>query len=196
MLPLLRLRSKKMFESVAVFTALLLAIPLLVVIGGTVLAGVTIQKHRKQLYSANRARLSSELITLDEHIGFAEADADPKRQKNVVQARLALDAAFQSHAQHFNADNPKGVAIRNATFEVDNHLETARRYLAAPAATSNEEIVAAAKELGRSVAALAKVGTAKLIATSTQEINRFHQDLTASTMAPRWTGVFEDSPNE
>jgi len=160
---------------------MMLGLPALFLVTTGVLVGVVAQNRRKQIYAANRQRLSADLITMDEHIGFAEAEADPKRLANVAQARLALNAAFQSHNQNFSGETPKGVAVRNATFEVDQHLDTARRYLAAPAASSNEEIVAAAKELGRSVAALAKVGTAKLLSASTQEIGRISQELSSNT---------------
>lgn len=169
------------------------ALPTLFLVSSGLLVGFLAQSRRKQIYAASRQRFSSELLTLDEHIGFAEAEADPKRLQNVQQARYALDAAFQSHNQFFTGPTPKGVPVRRATLEVDQHLEDARRYLAAPAATSNEEIVAAAKELGRSVAALAKVGTAKLLATTNQELNRIHQDyVNRPTTDPIITSVLED----
>ena len=155
---------------------LLFLIPAMVIAAGSIVVGLQLRSHRKQLYAANRSRLSAELITMDEHIGFAEAAADEKRAPYVQQARLALTAAFATHNQYFGAETHKGVPIKNATMQVEQHLDAARQYLTEPKANSNAELIAAAKDLGRTVAQLAKVGTAKLLASGTQNINRLSQE--------------------
>jgi len=128
--------------------------------------------RRRREYLATRARLSAELITMDEHIGFAEAEGNPARARDIQQARLALNAAFQAHARYFTADNPKGVNVRTATFEVEQHLANSRMFLAGPPVNPNQELIDAAKAVGRQVAALAKISAGKLLAQGSQELTR------------------------
>jgi len=159
-------------EPISVIEALTFGLPAITVAAGAIIGGVQYQSRRKQQYLLQRQRLSAELITMDEHIGFAEAEADPKRARDVLQARLALNAAFQAHNHYFGSGNHKGVPVKNATMEVDTHLNNARMYLAGPKVGSNDELVQAAKELGRTVAQLARVSTAKFLAASSQELTR------------------------
>ena len=139
---------------------------------GGIIANMQYQSHRKREYLATRQRLSAELITMDEHIGFAEAAADPHRARDVLQARLALNAAFQAHNRWFSTESHKGVPLKNATFEVDQHLNNSRMYLAGPKVNSNQELIDAAKAVGRQVAALAKIGAGRLLAQGSQELTR------------------------
>jgi len=155
-----------------VLAALPWAVPAVAASAGGILAGVQYQSRRKREYFATRQRLSAELITMDEHIGFAEAQADPKRARDVLQARLALNAAFHAHNRWFATDSHKGVPLKNATFEVDQHLNNARMYLAGPKVNSNQELIDAAKAVGRQVAALAKISAGKLLAQGSQELTR------------------------
>jgi hypothetical protein len=149
---------------------------------GSILMRVKYQSRKKREYDANRARLSADLITMDEHIGFAEASAEEWRVQYLQQARLALNAAFQAHNHHFGDDNHKGVSVRRATEEVENHLGNARYYLAVePQVHSNSELITAAKELGRTFGQLAKIGAAKLMASSAQSINRWAVESEAQT---------------
>jgi len=153
-------------------TVLPALLPAAVVATGGIIATVQYQSHRKREYQATRQRLSAELITMDEHIGFAEAQADPARARDVLQARLALNAAFQAHGHYFGTDSHKGVPLRNATMEVDQHLNNARMYLAGPKINSNQELIDAAKAVGRQVAALARISAGKLLAQGSQELTR------------------------
>jgi len=155
-----------------VLAALPWAVPAVAAGAGGIMAGVQLQSRRKREYHQARQRLSAELITMDEHIGFAEAAADPNRARDVLQARLALNAAFHAHRRYFSSDSHKGVPTRNAAFEVDQHLNNARMYLAGPKVNSNQELIDAAKAVGRQVAALAKIGAGKLLAQGSQELTR------------------------
>jgi hypothetical protein len=155
-----------------VLAALPWAVPAVAAGAGGIMAGVQLNTRRKREYQATRARLSAELITMDEHIGFAEAAADPKRARDVLQARLALNAAFHAHSRYFGSDSHKGVPLRQATFEVDQHLNNSRMYLAGPKVNSNQELIDAAKAVGRQVAALAKIGAGRLLAQGSQELTR------------------------
>jgi len=153
-------------------TILPAVLPAAVAAAGGIIATVQYQSRRKQEYLATRQRLSAELITMDEHIGFAEAEANPERARDILQARLALNAAFQSHQRYFGNESHKGVPLRNATMEVDQHLQNARMYLAGPPVNPNQELIDAAKAVGRQVAALAKISAGKLLAQGSQELTR------------------------
>ena len=158
-------------EFFSVAAVLMFVVPALVVAAGGVLLGFKVESNRKRLYAENRSRLSAELLTLDEHIGFAEAADDKDRAPYLGEARLALTAAFAAHNEHFSNDSHKGVSVNKATMEVDAHLNNARMYLTKPKDT-NAELVAAAKELGRNLAQFAKVGAAKLMASGSEGISR------------------------
>jgi len=161
-----------MLETIPVIEALPFIIPAAVAATGGIIGSVQYQSRRKQQYLANRQRLSAELITMDEHIGFAEAAAEPKRARDVLQARLALNAAFQAHNRYFGTESHKGVPVKQATLEVDTHLNNARMYLAGPKVNSNQELIDAAKAVGRQVAQLARISAGKLLAQSSQELTR------------------------
>ena len=158
-------------EFLSLAAVLVFVVPALVVAGSGVLVGFRVKSHRKRLYAANRSRLSAELLTMDEHIGFAEAEADRNRAPYLGEARLALNAAFAAHNQHFSAESHKGVAINRAAMEVDTHLNNARMYLTKPK-DSNAELVAAPKELGRNIAQFARVGATKLFTSSAEGLSR------------------------
>jgi hypothetical protein len=163
-------------EPFSLVTILTGAIPLLAAAAGSVAIGVNVTNRCKQQYAYDRQRLSAELITMDEHIGFAEAEGDPARTAHLKQSRLALNTAFQAYNHFYGTGSHKGVPITQAAADVDKHLNNSRLYLAGPAASSNAELFEAAKELGRSVAQIARIGTAKLMASSAQEIQRFATD--------------------
>ena len=150
---------------------LMFVIPALAVTAGGIFLGFKVNSHRKELYAANRSRLSAELLTLDEHISFAEAEADQKRAPYLNEARQELTAAFAAHNQHFSTDSHKGIAVNKATMEVDTHLNNARMFLTKPQNT-NAELVDAAKELGRNLAQFARVGAAKLLTQGADSISR------------------------
>ena len=142
-------------------------------IGGVVI-NRQYQSARKREYDTTRARLSADLIRMDEEISFAEAQGDPNRERDIHQARLALNAAFDAQSRHFGTDNHKGIAIKQASFEVDQHLSNSRMFLAGPRMGSNQDLIDAAKAVGRQALQLAKIGTTRFLNQSSQELTRLN----------------------
>ena len=150
------------------------AIPTVAAAAGGLVLNRQYQTQRKREYDAARQRLSAELIKTDEDISFAEAQDDPNRVRDLQQARAALNASFDAFQRHFGSGNHKGVQLKPATFEVDQHLNNARMFLAGPRVGSNQDLIDAAKAVGRQALQLAKIGTTRFLNSSSQELTRIN----------------------